>query len=121
MKLDKPGDFVGRAALARGRRSTRRARVLTGLAGESRRVPRQGYTVLWDGQPCGTVTSGAPSPTLGQPIAMAYLDATLPRQAPRQRKTAQPGGWPWTSAAAPSPPPWYRSRSTAGRPDRRPH
>jgi aminomethyltransferase len=48
--------------------------VLAGLAGQTRRVPRHGYTVLWDEKPCGTVTSGAPSPTLGQPIAMAYLE-----------------------------------------------
>ncbi len=39
----------------------------------SRRVPRHGYTVLFDGQPAGVVTSGAPSPTLGVPIAMAYV------------------------------------------------
>ena len=37
-------------------------------------VPRHGYPVLWDGQPRGTVTSGAPSPTLGVPIAMAYVE-----------------------------------------------
>jgi glycine cleavage system T protein (aminomethyltransferase) len=37
-------------------------------------VPRHGYPVLWDGKPCGAVTSGAPSPTLGVPIAMAYLE-----------------------------------------------
>jgi aminomethyltransferase len=30
--------------------------------------------VTWDGVSCGTVTSGAPSPTLAVPIAMAYLD-----------------------------------------------
>ncbi len=73
VKLDKPGDFVGRAALA-ARADAGPARVLTGLTALSRRVPRHGYPVLWDGQPCGTVTSGAPSPTLGVPIALAYLD-----------------------------------------------
>ena len=29
--------------------------------------------MLWNGSPAGTVTSGAPSPTLGHPIAMAYV------------------------------------------------
>jgi aminomethyltransferase len=71
--LDKPGDFVGRAALAE-RAQAAPQRILVGLTLGSRRVPRHGYPVLWDGQPHGTVTSGAPSPTLGVPIAMAYLD-----------------------------------------------
>jgi len=71
--LDKPGDFVGRAALAERAQAAPR-RVLVGLTVGSRRVPRHGYPVLWDGQPHGTVTSGAPSPTLGVPIAMAYLE-----------------------------------------------
>jgi len=71
--LDKPGDFVGRAALAERAQAAPR-RVLVGLTVGSRRVPRHGYPVLWDGQPRGTVTSGAPSPTLGVPIAMAYLE-----------------------------------------------
>jgi aminomethyltransferase len=74
VKLDKAGDFVGRAALAE-RASGAPSRVLVGLVGQTRRVPRHGYTVLRDGAPCGTVTSGAPSPTLGKPIAMAYLAA----------------------------------------------
>lgn len=73
VKFTKPGDFVGRAALA-ARAEAGPTRVLTGLAGQSRRVPRHGYPVLWDGTVAGTVTSGAPSPTLGIPIAMAYLD-----------------------------------------------
>jgi len=72
----KPGDFVGRAALAQ-RSQAGPSRVLTGLAAESRRVPRHGYPVLWDGSPVGTVTSGAPYPTLGVPIAMAYLEAGI--------------------------------------------
>src|SRR5258708_2926025 len=74
VKLDKPGDFVGRSALAQ-RSAAPPGQVLVGLVGQSRRVPRHGYPVLWDGEPCGTVTSGTPSPTLGAPIAMAYLTA----------------------------------------------
>ena len=80
VKFDKPGDFVGRTALAERAEATPR-RTLAGLAGQSRRVPRHGYQVLWDGLPGGTVTSGAPSPTLGRPIAMAYLDPDVARQA----------------------------------------
>src|SRR5487761_1031175 len=85
VKLDKPGDFVGRAALAE-RAQQPPPRVLAGLDCRGRRVPRHGYTVLWDGKPCGTVTSGAPSPTLGMPIAMAYLDPEIPALA-----AAEPG------------------------------
>jgi len=70
----KPGDFVGRAALAERSQAAPR-QVLAGLIADSRRVPRHGYPVTWDGVSCGTVTSGAPSPTLAAPIAMAYLDA----------------------------------------------
>ena len=73
VKLDKPGDFVGRDALAAAAQAPPH-RVLVGLRGGTRRVPRHGYPVLWDGQPRGTVTSGAPSPTLGVPIAMAYVE-----------------------------------------------
>jgi len=69
----KPGDFVGRAALTE-RAQAPPQRVLAGLIGETRRVPRHGYAVTWDAAPSGVVTSGAPSPTLGMPIAMAYLD-----------------------------------------------
>ena len=78
VKLDKPGDFVGRAALA-ARADTPSGRNLVGLVARGRRVPRHGYDVVTTdekgGTPCGVVTSGAPSPTLGKPIAMAYLNA----------------------------------------------
>jgi aminomethyltransferase len=73
VKFDKPDGFVGAAALAERAQAAPR-RVLAGLTVGSRRVPRHGYPVLADGAACGTVTSGAPSPTLGVPIAMAYLD-----------------------------------------------
>jgi len=76
----KPGDFVGRAALAE-RAQAPPQRVLAGLIGASRRVPRHGYTVTWDDASAGVVTSGAPSPTLGVPIAMAYLEPAVARLA----------------------------------------
>jgi len=75
VRLDKPGDFVGRAALtARAAEGPRRT--LIGLVARSRRVPRHGYAVLSPsaGTRVGVVTSGAPSPTLGVPIAMAYVE-----------------------------------------------
>ncbi len=74
VRLDKPADFVGRQALA-ARAAQGPRRVLTGLVARSRRIPRHGYAVLSRaGEPVGVVTSGAPSPTLGTPIAMAYIE-----------------------------------------------
>lgn len=77
VKFEKEGDFVGRAALeaAAERAATKAPRKLVGLIAEGRRVPRAGFPVVADGQVIGEVTSGAPSPTLGKPIAMAYVDA----------------------------------------------
>jgi aminomethyltransferase len=74
VRLDKPGDFVGREALA-ARAAEGPRRTLIGLLARSRRVPRHGYPVLSAaGDRVGVVTSGAPSPTLGTPIAMAYVE-----------------------------------------------
>ena len=77
VKFEKDGDFVGRKALAEAaaRAHENPPRVLVGLIAEGRRVPRAGYPVVADGKVIGEVTSGAPSPTLGSPIAMAYVDA----------------------------------------------
>ncbi|MCW2945589.1 MAG: glycine cleavage system protein [Actinoallomurus sp.] len=75
VKFDKAGDFVGRTALT-ALADTPPGRTLVGLVARGRRVPRHGYDIVTsDGTPCGIVTSGAPSPTLGKPIAMAYIDA----------------------------------------------
>lgn len=64
------GSFVGDA----GVEPAADARVLVGLVTEGRRAARAGYDVLRDGVVVGTVTSGALSPTLGHPVAMAFVD-----------------------------------------------
>jgi aminomethyltransferase len=51
--------------------------VLVGLVGDGRRAARHGYPVLNGDTEVGTVTSGALSPTLGHPIAMAYVPPAL--------------------------------------------
>lgn len=73
VKFDKPGEFVGREALA-ARAAAGPVKHLVGLTIQSRRIARHGYPVLAGGETRGAVTSGAPSPTLGVPIAMAYLE-----------------------------------------------
>jgi aminomethyltransferase len=88
VRLDKAGadgtplEFVGRTALAE-RADAPSTRVLVGLQGLGRRAARHGYPVVRPaaagtalgatGDVVGAVTSGAPSPTLGHPIALAYV------------------------------------------------
>jgi aminomethyltransferase len=73
--LAKEGDFVGRAAVQAG--PAEGARVLVGLTAEGRRAPRAGYAVFdgdgEDAREIGEITSGALSPTLGHPVAMAFV------------------------------------------------
>ncbi|MCB5293438.1 glycine cleavage system aminomethyltransferase GcvT [Arthrobacter sp. SO3] len=75
--LSKEGDFVGRVALAAKKEAgagSTAGRKLVGLKGLGRRAGRGHYPVLKDGNTVGEVTSGQPSPTLGYPVAMAYVD-----------------------------------------------
>jgi aminomethyltransferase len=72
VKLDKAGDFVGREALARVGRDGPRKR-LVGMTITGRGIARHGYPVFAGDRPTGVVTSGTHSPTLGKPIAMAYV------------------------------------------------
>jgi aminomethyltransferase len=72
VKLDKPGDFVGRAALEKMARSGP-TRKLVGLVMEGRGIARHGYPIHRDDRRTGVVTSGTHSPSLGKAIAMAYV------------------------------------------------
>ncbi len=76
VRLDKPGDFVGKAALTK-LSQTPPTKMLVGIAGEGKRAARADYEVFVEGSasPIGVVTSGALSPTLGFPVAMAYVGA----------------------------------------------
>jgi len=71
VNLSKSSDFIGRRASEDGPAAD--APVLVGLAGDGKRAARAGYDVYSGDAHVGTVTSGVLSPTLGHPIAMAYV------------------------------------------------
>ncbi len=73
VKFDKPGDFVGRAALEAASAAPRKQ--LVGLRITGRGIARTGYPVYLPAgaEPVGQVTSGTSSPTLGHAIAMGYV------------------------------------------------
>ena len=71
VKLDK-GEFIGRAALARQKTDGVR-RKLIGFEMVGRGIARQHYSIVKEDRPIGEVTSGAPSPTLGKNIGLAYV------------------------------------------------
>lgn len=77
VNLSKPTDFIGRQASEEGPNPD--APVLVGLTGTGKRAARAGYRIFDSDTQVGAVTSGALSPTLGHPIAMAYVAAASAR------------------------------------------
>jgi aminomethyltransferase len=75
VKLD-AGGFIGAEALRRQREAGLQ-RTLVGFALDGRGVARDGYEVARNGEVVGRVTSGAPSPTLGASIGLAYVPPEL--------------------------------------------
>ena len=78
------GEFVGREALASAKARAAAAQadpasapddssILIGLVGSPGRAARAGFEVYAGDRRVGMVTSGAPSPTLGVPVAMAMV------------------------------------------------
>ncbi len=83
VKLDKPGGFVGRDALAAAH-AAGPTRLLVGLVLREPGIARHGYPILpadatpgTPTEPVGVVTSGSHSPTLGKAIAMGYVPPSL--------------------------------------------
>ncbi len=72
VKLAKEGGFVGGDALAKAAEAGPRKR-LVGLVVRGRGIARHGHPVWAGDRRTGVVTSGTMSPTLGVPIAMAYV------------------------------------------------
>jgi len=101
-------EFVGRDALAKLAEHSP-ARTLVGLAGSGRRAGRAGSTVHGhDGREVGRVTSGVLSPTLGHPIALAYVDTEL--AAPGTELAVDVRGRPQPYTVTPAP--FYRRSSS---------
>lgn len=70
------GDFIGKDALV-AIKEAGPARKLVGFEMIGRGIARNGYPILVDGNECGIVTSGSPSPTLNKNIGLCYLPSEL--------------------------------------------
>jgi len=73
-KDDRGERFIGQEALRRTVDSGGPKQVLVGLKLEGKRTARQGMIVQGGGGRVGTVTSGCIGPTVGYPLAMAFVD-----------------------------------------------
>lgn len=76
--LEDKGDFIGRSILEQQKQAGLQRR-LVGLQLEGRNIARHDYPVLSEGDVVGVVTSGTLGPTLGYPVALAYVPAPLGR------------------------------------------
>jgi aminomethyltransferase len=100
VKLDKPGDFVGKEALRRiAEEGT--PRLLSTLRIEGDAVPEYGAAVTKDGAEVGIVRSPCESPTFGEVIAMAAVDRALATEGSRLDVALGSGTVPATVAPFP--------------------
>jgi aminomethyltransferase len=73
IRLGRP--FVGEAALRAQQDRGPRKRLIGLETDDARSIARQGYRVFRGGREMGIVTSGTMGPSVGRPVAMAYLSA----------------------------------------------
>ena len=70
--LEMPHDFIGRKALEQQADEGTRKK-LVGIKVQNKGIARKGYSVLFNNENIGIITSGTWSPTLKEPIALAYV------------------------------------------------
>jgi aminomethyltransferase len=81
VKLDKPGDFLGKAAL-KAVQAAGLTRKMVGLEMVGKGIARHGYPIVAadaepGSAPIGIVTSGSPAPSLDKNIGLGYVPAAL--------------------------------------------
>jgi len=110
VKLDKPGDFVGKEALRRiAAEGTPRLLVTLRIQGDE--TPEYGAAVTQDGREVGIVRSPAESPTFGGQIAMAAVDRELAEEGTQVEVALGDG----TVSATTAPIPLYDTEKTRPR------
>jgi len=107
--LDSKGDFIGRNLLEQ-QKSAGLPRRLVGLQMQGRNIARHGYQVLSAGQVVGEITSGTLSPTLGYPVALAYVPTQLSQVGQHLDVEIRGKAYPGVVVKRP----FYRSKSRVG-------
>lgn len=66
-------DYLGKDVIT-AQKANGTAKKLVGLTMQGKQIAREGYPVFMGDRQVGTVKSGAPSPTLGSPVATAFVE-----------------------------------------------
>ncbi len=77
VKMDKDEDFIGKKALAFAKAQGLNRKLVGIRTSEKRDIPRDGMSVILNGEKIGHITSGAPCPTVGANIALAYVPTAM--------------------------------------------
>jgi len=109
--------FVGEASLRAQHDRGPRKRLIGIETDDARRIARRGYRVFRAGREMGIVTSGTMGPSVGRPVAMAYLSAgeispSLPADANRVEVEIRNRQTPATIVKLP----FYRRPRASGHP-----
>ena len=74
--LEMPNNFIGRKTLEK-QAEVGTTKKLVGIKVQDKGIARKGYSVIYQNEVVGRVTSGTWSPTLKEPIALAYVPSEL--------------------------------------------